>query len=308
MTAVDILKILHQHGEEVRADNFAKIFDEKSIAFLYKVLDYEYKYSELSTVRESTLPVSNASNQLSSAYRSLLRTSEPREKDPEKKEILKKISHLVTSSIASIREKEVQASILGLPCKEEDDVDDWELDQEFNSSQESPLVCNKHIQDNFLDERKLGLKIEKVEEFNEFSLPDFVSGRDSTQIYPSVTRKMFDITATLNDLKQEELRRLVQIYSSATLSLTLIADFQVLLSCLFGKEEAQKHVEHWVHVRTSEWFNQVAEDKVAKKKTKNPRQAESIEPSVGLGLGKTEVEMKVEEMKKMVKEFFIKLD
>lgn len=308
MTAVDILKVLHQHGEDVRIENFSKIFDEKSIQYLYKVLDLEYKLTELSKIKESTVFHSEVSQPISSAFRSLIHSSsEQREKDPEKKEIQKRIKTLVSSSIAFTREKETQDSVMKLQIirGDDDEFDDFDLEKEFNLSQESPESSRKHILDNdFLDERHLGLKVEKAAQFQEFSMPDYASARESSGVNPTLNRKIYDMSANLNDLKQEELNRLISSYSNAPLTLNLLADFQVLLSCLFGKDDAQRHVEHWVHRRTGDAFNQAAEEKLFKKKTNKLKIVENS----GQGSQKTEVEEQVEEMKRMVREFFIKLD
>lgn len=311
MTAVEIIRVLHQHGEDVRAENFSKIFDQKSIAYLYKVLDLENKFSELSRVKESTVVNSDYSQPITSAFRSLIHMStEQRDKDPEKKEIVKRITSLVSSSIAYTREKEIQESIFKTKKNPEDDdfLEDFDLEKEVNLSYDSPERSLRHVPEDFLDEKHLGLKVEKAAQFQEFSLPDYASARESSAVNNSLTRRMYDISATMNDLKKEELNRVIQVYSNAPLTLNLLADFQVLVSCLFGKGDAQKHVEHWVHRRTGDAFNQAAEEKLAKKKTNKLKPVAHSNSEIGSGPQRTEVEEKVEEMKRMVREFFIKLD
>lgn len=315
MTAVEILKVLHQHGEEVRAENFSKVFDEKSIGYLYKVLELEYSFLELSRVKESTMAYSEMTQQASSALRSLAHIpTETREKDPEKKEIIKKIKNLVKSSIAFKHEKEIQESIIKQSKREDDDeFDDFDLEKEFNLSNEPEHdlgieSSRRNIEEDFLDEKHLGLKIEKAAQHQEFSMLDHASAKESSVANKSLNRRLYDITAKLNDLKQEELNRIMLKYSNAPLTLNLLADFQVLLSCLFGKGEAQKHVELWVHRRTGDAFNQAAEEKQAKKKSKKLKPVESSSKEKSAGPFRTEVEEQVEEMKRMVREFFIKLD
>lgn len=254
---------------------------------------------------------SECSQPLSSAYLSLVHSSKvQRGKDPEKKVIQSRISNLVSNSIASLREKELHESILKNPFgrRDDDEFDDFELEKEFSPSFDSRLISEKNIPEDFLDEKKLGLKIEKVAEYQEFTMPDYGSGRETSAPNVSLSRRMFDLTAVLNDLKQEELNRLSHKYSNAPLTLEMLGDFQVLLSCLIGKGEAQKHVELWVHRRTGEAFNLAAEEKVARKKNNKQRHQERSELVDGFGLQKTEIEEKMDELKRMVKEFFIKLD
>lgn len=294
MTAVDILKVLHQHGEEVRTENFSRIFDQKSIAYLYKVLELEYGYAELSRVKESTLAQSSAASALRSAA-----AGEVREKDPERKAITSRIKSLVSGSIASQHNKEIQESVLRVPKREDDDdFDAFELERDFNLSDHEPETSARQIEEDFLDEQHLGLTVDKAAQHQEFSMPD-ASQREPSAATGGLQRRLFDISARLNDLKLAELQRLQAKYSAAPLTLTLLADFMVLVSCLIGKAAAQQTIEQWVHRRTGDAFNQAAEQKALKKKAN----ASDARPGF-----RADIEEQVEEMKRMVREFFIKLD
>lgn len=317
MTAVEIIRVLKAHHEDVREENFAKIFDSKSIEYLYKVLELENQFNDLSKIKESTLLASEGSQPLSSAVRSSMlysSSSQVREKDPEKKEIQRRIKQLVTRSIAVCREEEMRKSMAKKKKQtdSEDDYDFYDFEQELNSHSQVE-ASEKNIPDlsheEFLNEKELGLEIEKGAVHQEFSMNDYLSKREASVAGQSVIGKMYNLSSYLDKLKREELKRVTDLYSNLPLTLTLLADFMVLLSCLFGKEASQKHVEKWIHQRTREAYHQAAEEKASKKRQANSRLVSDHNGyELNQGLKKTELEEKVEEMNRMVREFFVNLD
>lgn len=321
MTVVDVIRVLYAHGEEVREENFALIFDRKSIEYIYKALELENIFNDLSRVRESTVYMSEHSQPQSSALRSsvLFSSSAQREKDPEKKEIQKRIKELVSGSIAVCREQEESRLKANMTKKQQDSDDDdfdmYEFDQDFNPSNSQVGVSDQEFNEisrdpeDFLNENNLGLKIERGALNQEFSMPDYLSGQESSMGARGINRKMFDASAALEKLKNDELKRLMTKFSNSPFTLPLLADMLVLLSCLFGKAEAQKQVEQWVHRKTGEAYNQAADEKISKKILSNSKTSSNrggYEPEQGLK--KTNLEEKVDEMNKMVREFFVKLD
>lgn len=326
MTVVDVIRVLHHHGEEVRAENFSSIFDRKSIEYIYRALELENLFNDLSRVKESTMYGSEYSKPISSAIRSSMihSISDQREKDPEKKEIQRRIHQLVSGSITACRdveESKLKASVAKRPVdSDSEDFDLYEFDPELNpdlnpsssrigGTSRQDLFEKSHENEDFLNENNLGLKIEKGALNQEFSMADYMSGKVSSHDSKGINRKMFDVSAALEKMKNEELKRIMTKYSNSAFTLSQLADLLVLLSCLFGKGDSQKQIERWVHRKSGEAYNHAADEKMSKKIL---AQAKSTSSHAGYdldqGLKKTDLEQKVEEMNKMVREFFVKLD
>ena len=103
-----------------------------------------------------------------------------------------------------------------------------------------------------------------------------------------VTRNLFDITATLADMQKLEQDRLLTIANSKPMTPQLVNDMMVLFSCLFGKSLAKTVLEVWLNKRTGDIFNAAAGERAERRKDG--------------------IEVEVENMKRLFREFFVKLD
>ena len=165
MTTVEVVRVLHKHDEEVKADCFDRIFDEQSIEYIFQNLVLENEYIQLQKTRKN----------ISHAFQSSTQ-SDHRVKDSGMKHIKSRIDQIVKSTIElSYKDQDTKPS---LPI--------------------GSLVAESLVNDaNFLDEAKLdGLKVEMAynnQDFSEFNKPE-ISTFEST-VQPS--KLIFDINASI---------------------------------------------------------------------------------------------------------------
>ena len=276
-----MLRTLQRQNEDVRPENFAKIFDDRSILYITKVLDLENKFNDLAKLRatDQSRVMSSAMGQSSFMNNSMLR-----EKDPVRKQIESKISSLVKSVITQASTKRKVPRTAGQGSKNKKSESGVGDGSEQPGSGENSEVDEE--QEDFLDEQKLGFKIEKAEQELEMHGSELnePAGSDMSM----VTRNLFDITATLADMQKVEQERVLNIANSKQMTPQLVNDMMVLFSCLFGKSLAKTVLEVWLNKRTGDIFNAAAGERAERRKDG--------------------IEIEVENMKRLFREFFVKLD
>lgn len=277
-----MLRTLQRQNEDVRGENFAKIFDDRSILYITKVLDLENKFNDLAKLRASDQSrfVSSAMGQSSFMNNSMLR-----EKDPVRKQIESRISSLVKSALSQSATKRNLPRTSGKASKNKKSESGLGEGSENPGSGENS-EAEEADQEDFLDEQKLGFKIEKAEQELEMHGSDLNDPPGSDMSL--VTRSLFDITATLADMQKLEQERLLAIANSRPMTPQLVNDMMVLFSCLFGKSLAKTVLEVWLNKRTGDIFNAAAGERAERRKDG--------------------IEVEVENMKRLFREFFVKLD
>jgi hypothetical protein len=304
MTAVEVIRFLRNQGEDVYAENFSKIFDEHSIAYLFKAMELENRFMEYSKNKSSMIgnypEQSNVSEYISECSIPAPGSSTSRVKDPVKKFMIRKIDSMVRGSICTARNEKSSNPHYYALHTEDMELNNYKPQSQGDVSHEPNSKSIKDIDsDDFLDENNLGgLEVLRAEGEQEFMSHE----RSATAVPGSkitLQSQLFEISLTLNEMKNAEEARVLQIYNQQPLTISLVGDLMVLLSCLFGKGVARKTVETWVYKKTGEVFNQAADVRKEKRR---------IDPSHNGGADSKNVDHQVEEIKKMVRDFYTKLD
>jgi hypothetical protein len=273
LTVIEVLRYLRGQQEDVRAENYSVIFDEKSIQYIQQVLENETKFKNLSRVRNSVL---------STSMRGLQSKVEeaPRPKDPIRKEIESKTSELIRSAIDVNRSR-----VKG---------------KRSPRNRGSENAGAYPAEDEFLRKDILqGVELIRAPEQagdDEFFQIGELSNRDSIILDPAerqeLGKSIFEVTSLLNKISTQEINRLLVNFINKGFYPEVAEQLMILLSCLFGKRAAHKAMGIYIHKKTRETFLAAAEE---------------IKKS-GEDRSKQEVEDRVETIKRRVREFFVKLD
>lgn len=276
-----MLRTLKTQGEDVKPENFSKIFDEKSIAYMIKVLELENQFNDYAKLR-GTDPSRIGSSVMN--HSSFLDNSLFREKDPERKIIESKISSMVKSVIVKdIEDRNPSRSGTFAKGKHRSETSGGPLSRSSKSYEDYDGTRSDHGED-FLDEQRIGFKIEKVE--NEIEM----HGSEYNEFYEgsSITRRLFDITSMLAEMQKSEIERLISIANNKQISVSLVNDLLVIFSSLFGKNIARVELERWLNKKVAELFKVVSGERAERRKEG--------------------IESEVDDMKRIFREFFVKLD